>query len=153
MKWHVTVAKFSSSQIFVDSSFRCPQLPTKITKFCTQRIFPAIWYLTHTHSHTQVLIKDLFGTPAEERGVKEVISKIPEGKNCKSGLTFGLIARFLSPSLLPTLLQPVKEVCGTTSGDCFYMYILWLWWIWMSHDVHMVTSCDIHMHRHHKIYM
>ena len=45
LKPHVTVAKFSSSQIFVDSNFRCPQLPTKITKFCTQRIFPAIRYL------------------------------------------------------------------------------------------------------------
>ena len=42
LKPHVTVAKFSSSQIFVDSNFRCPQLPTKITKFCAQQIFPAI---------------------------------------------------------------------------------------------------------------
>ncbi len=58
----------------------------------------------------KVLMNDLFGTPAEEREIKDIVTKTPESKVCKSVLTFGLVARFLSPSLIPKLLKPIKEV-------------------------------------------
>ena len=38
LKRHVTVAKFSLSQIFVDSNFRCPQLPTKISRYTVSKL-------------------------------------------------------------------------------------------------------------------
>ena len=68
------------------------------------------------HSHhkpfllAKILLRDLFGSPAEEREVKEVICKTPEGRSTQSYNTYELAAKFLSPSLLPELLRPVKEV-------------------------------------------
>lgn len=61
-------------------------------------------------SSLQILLRDLFGSPAEEREVKEVICKTPEGRSTQSYNTYELAAKFLSPSLLPELLRPVKEV-------------------------------------------
>ena len=60
-------------------------------------------------SLSQVLLDDLFGTPAEER--EAVVIKVPESRSPQSLNSFELLARFLSPSLLPSLLEPVKEVC------------------------------------------
>jgi U3 small nucleolar RNA-associated protein 20 len=56
-----------------------------------------------------ILVRDLFDGPAEEREVDEFISKISEGKKCKSLHTYGMVVRFLSPSLIPEFLQPIKE--------------------------------------------
>ena len=58
----------------------------------------------------QLLLADIFGPPSEEREVQDIVSKTPEAKTCKSVLTFGLVARFLSPGLIPKLIKPVKEV-------------------------------------------
>ena len=58
----------------------------------------------------QILIPDLFGHQSDEREVDILISKTPEGKKCKSSHSYGLVARFVSPSLLPSLIQPVQEV-------------------------------------------
>ena len=55
-------------------------------------------------------MEDLFGVPAEEREAGESVAKIPEGKNPQSSKSFGIMAQFLSPRLLPQLLSPVKEV-------------------------------------------
>ena len=60
-------------------------------------------------SPSQVLLDDVFGTPAEER--EAVVFKVPESRSPQSLNSFELLARFLSPSLLPSLLEPVKEVC------------------------------------------
>lgn len=57
-----------------------------------------------------ILVEDLFGVPAEERESGENVAKIPESKSLQSYNTYEIMARFLSPKLLPDLLSPVKEV-------------------------------------------
>ena len=59
-----------------------------------------------------ILIEDLFGSPAEERESGENVAKIPESKSPQSLNSYEIVARYLSPRLLPDLLFPVKEVRG-----------------------------------------
>ena len=59
---------------------------------------------------SEVLVEDLFGVPAEERESGENVAKIPESKSPQSYNSYELVARYLSPKLLPDLLSPVKEV-------------------------------------------
>ena len=58
----------------------------------------------------QILVEDLFGVPAEEREAGVSVARIPESKNPQSYNSYGLVAQFLSPGLLPQLLAPIKEV-------------------------------------------
>ena len=70
---------------------------------------------------SSILIEDLFGMPAEDR---EGGAKIPEAKTPQSYNCYEIVGTFLSPSLLPDLLQPVKQVCGCVSvcmGGCVSM--------------------------------
>ena len=55
-------------------------------------------------------MNDIFGSPADERQIKNLVAKTHESKTCKSVLSFGLMARFLSPSVIPKLLKQVLEV-------------------------------------------
>ena len=55
-------------------------------------------------------MNDIFGSPADERQIKNLVAKTHESKTCKSVLSFGLIARFLSPGIIPKLLKQVLEV-------------------------------------------
>ena len=59
---------------------------------------------------SSVLVEDLFGVPAEERESGENVAKIPESKSPQSLNSYELVARFLSPRLVPDLLAPVREV-------------------------------------------
>ena len=58
----------------------------------------------------QVLFEDLFGVPAEEREAGEAVAKIPESKAPQSYNSYEVVAKFVSPRLLPQLLAPVKQV-------------------------------------------
>lgn len=60
---------------------------------------------------SSVLTEDLFGTPAEDR---DGGAKIPEAKTPQSYNCYEIIGAYLSPTLLPDLLQPVKQVCVQT---------------------------------------
>ena len=62
---------------------------------------------------SDILTNDLFGVPAEERETPEAISKLPEAKSTKSFDSYALVASKLSPSLLPDLILPLKEVRQT----------------------------------------
>ena len=62
------------------------------------------------HLLSEVLVEDLFGAPAEERECGENVTKIPESKSPQSLASYEIVARFLSPGLVPELLSPVKEV-------------------------------------------
>ena len=57
-----------------------------------------------------ILVRDLFGLPAEERESGENVAKIPESKTPQSYNSYEIVASLLSPKLLPDLLSPVKEV-------------------------------------------
>ncbi len=54
-----------------------------------------------------ILTEDLFGAPAEER---EVGAKIPEAKTPQSYNSYEIMGAYLSPTRLPDLLLPVKQV-------------------------------------------
>ena len=60
---------------------------------------------------SDILKEDLFGSPAEERESGEGVAKIPESKTPQSYNTYEIVARYLSPKLVPQLLAPIKEVC------------------------------------------
>jgi len=62
------------------------------------------------HLVSDILKEDLFGAPAEERESGEGVAKIPESKSPQSYNTYEIVARFLSPGLVPDLLAPIKEV-------------------------------------------
>ena len=64
------------------------------------------------------MIDDLFGAPAEEREVGEIVAKVSESKVPQSYNSYEIVAQFLSPRLLPDLLAPVKQVCPL----CVCMY-------------------------------
>lgn len=66
-------------------------------------------------THTQILMEDLFGLPAEEREVGEAIARIPESKTPQSLASYEIAAQFLSPKLIPDLLAPVKQVHTATA--------------------------------------
>ena len=53
---------------------------------------------------------DLFGVAAEERREGEIASKLPEARASQSIKSYEILAMFLSPSMLPQLLTPLKEV-------------------------------------------
>ena len=55
-------------------------------------------------------MEDLFGSAAEERREGEIASKLPEARTSQSTKSYEIVAMFLSPSLLPQLLKPLKEV-------------------------------------------
>ena len=55
-------------------------------------------------------MEDLFGSVAEERREGEIVSKLPEARTSQSTKSYEIFAMFLSPSLLPQLLKPLKEV-------------------------------------------
>ena len=55
-------------------------------------------------------MEDLFGSVAEERREGEIASKLPEARASQSIKSYEIFAMFLSPSLLPQLLKPLKEV-------------------------------------------
>ena len=57
-------------------------------------------------------MEDLFGVPAEERESGENVAKIPESKSPQSFNSYEIVARFLSPHLVPDLLAPLREVSG-----------------------------------------
>ena len=59
---------------------------------------------------SEILKEDLFGAPAEERESGEGVAKIPESKSPQSYNTYEIVARYLSPGLVPKLLAPIKEV-------------------------------------------
>ena len=55
-------------------------------------------------------MEDLFGSVAEERREGEIASKLPEARTSQSVKSYEIFTMFLSPSLLPQLLKPLKEV-------------------------------------------
>ena len=55
-------------------------------------------------------MEDLFGSAAEERREGEIGSKLPEARTSQSTKSYEIFTMFLSPSLLPQLLKPLKEV-------------------------------------------
>lgn len=57
-----------------------------------------------------MLVGDLFGVAAEERREGEIASKLPEARASQSVKSYEMLAMFLSPSMLPQLLKPLKEV-------------------------------------------
>ena len=97
---------------------------------CRRAGWELMLVVTNPLSSLQILLRDLFGSPAEEREVKEVICKTPEGRSTQSYNTYELAAKFLSPSLLPELLRPVKEVnspCtlhGLHLHICFFLGVM-----------------------------
>lgn len=56
------------------------------------------------------MVGDLFGVAAEERREGEIASKLPEARASQSVKSYEMLAMFLSPSMLPQLLKPLKEV-------------------------------------------
>ena len=52
----------------------------------------------------------MFGSVAEERREAEIASKLPEARTSQSTKSYEIFSMFLSPSLLPQLLKPLKEV-------------------------------------------
>ena len=71
-------------------------------------------------------MEDLFGSVEEERREGEIASKLPEARTSQSTKSYEIFAMFLSPSLLPQLLKPLKEVSVFTItrvfiiGNCIY---------------------------------
>ncbi|XP_065909347.1 small subunit processome component 20 homolog isoform X2 [Dysidea avara] len=61
----------------------------------------------------EVLVGDLFGVAAEERREGEIASKLPEARASQSIKSYEILAMFLSPSMLPQLLTPLKETLDT----------------------------------------
>eukprot|EP00731_Ephydatia_muelleri_P001007 Em0001g1007a len=59
---------------------------------------------------SMIVKEDLFGLPAEEREIGELVAKIPESKTPQSLNTYEITAQYLSPHLLPDLLSVPKQV-------------------------------------------
>lgn len=66
-------------------------------------------------------MEDLFGSVAEERREGEIASKLPEARTSQSIKSYEIFAMFLSPSLLPQLLKPLKEVLMHTLTERIFI--------------------------------
>uniref|UniRef100_A0A3P9K9E8 UTP20 small subunit processome component n=1 Tax=Oryzias latipes TaxID=8090 RepID=A0A3P9K9E8_ORYLA len=64
----------------------------------------------------QVFNNELFGSVAEEKEVKGIVSKLMEARHSKSMDSYQLLARFCSRDSITKLLLPLKEILETTSS-------------------------------------
>ncbi|KAM4523536.1 small subunit processome component 20 homolog [Fundulus diaphanus] len=59
---------------------------------------------------------ELFGSVAEEKEVKGIVSKVMEARHSKSMDSYELLARFCSKESVTTLILPLKEILETSSS-------------------------------------
>ncbi|XP_024150464.1 small subunit processome component 20 homolog [Oryzias melastigma] len=59
---------------------------------------------------------ELFGSVAEEKEVKGIVSKLMEARHSKSMESYELLARFCSRESITKLILPLKEILETTSS-------------------------------------
>lgn len=66
--------------------------------------------LCYCCSTDQIFNNELFGTVAEEKEVKGIISKLMEARHSKSMDSYELLAQFCSKESITKLILPLKEV-------------------------------------------
>lgn len=58
----------------------------------------------------QIFSNELFGSLAEEKEIKGIVSKVMEARHSKSSDSYEFLARFCSQERVTQLIIPLKEV-------------------------------------------
>lgn len=61
---------------------------------------------------SQIFNNELFGSLAEEKGIKGIVSKVMEARHSKSSDSYEFLARFCSQERVTQLILPLKDVSG-----------------------------------------
>lgn len=62
----------------------------------------------------QIFNNELFGSVAEEKEVKGIVSKLMEARSSKSMESYELLGQFTGKECITRIILPLKEVGGTT---------------------------------------